>query len=299
MKLMLDSFWRALAYCLRPRVIALSFLPLLLMAVLAFVMGYYFWDESLQWVRTGLEASSVVNTASAWLQSVGAGSLKLVLVPLIVIFAVTPVIVILSLLAVAVFMTPALTQLVAERRFPELERKREGTFARSLFWSLGSTALALFIMLISLPLWLVPPLILVLPPLIWGWLTYRVMAFDALAEHASSEEQREIFRGHRGWLIAIGVLCGYLSAAPSLLWVSGALFAAAFVILAPLAIWIYMLVFAFSSLWFAHYCLAALQILRTQKDLAAKSVAAVELPSSQALALTLTHDPSFDPKPCP
>jgi hypothetical protein len=83
------------------------------------------------------------------------------------------------------------------------------------------------------------------------------------------------------------------------LWVSGALFAAAFVILAPLAIWIYMLVFAFSSLWFAHYCLAALQILRTQKDLAAKSVAAVELPSSQALALTLTHDPSFDPKPCP
>jgi hypothetical protein len=42
------------------------------------------------------------------------------------------------------------------------------------------------------------------------------------------------------------------------------LFAAAFVILVPLAIWIYTLVFAFSSLWFAHYALAALQALRLE-----------------------------------
>lgn len=44
----------------------------------------------------------------------------------------------------------------------------------------------------------------------------------------------------------------------ALVWASGALFAAAFVILIPIAIWIYMLVFAFSSLWFAHFALAAL-----------------------------------------
>ena len=31
MALLLDSFWRAVAYCVRPRVIALSFLPLLIM----------------------------------------------------------------------------------------------------------------------------------------------------------------------------------------------------------------------------------------------------------------------------
>jgi hypothetical protein len=33
-------------------------------------------------------------------------------------------------------------------------------------------------------------------------------------------------------------------------------------VLVPLAIWIYMLVFAFASLWFAHYALAALAQLR-------------------------------------
>ncbi|MDO8249940.1 MAG: hypothetical protein Q7T78_09540, partial [Rhodoferax sp.] len=48
-----------------------------------------------------------------------------------------------------------------------------------------------------------------------------------------------------------------------------ALLAAAFVILVPLAIWIYTLVFAFSSLWFAHYCLAALRTLRAEAALAA------------------------------
>jgi hypothetical protein len=47
------------------------------------------------------------------------------------------------------------------------------------------------------------------------------------------------------------------------------LFAAAFVILVPVAIWIYTLVFAFSSLWFAHYALAALQALRAEPKPAA------------------------------
>ena len=35
-----------------------------------------------------------------------------------------------------------------------------------------------------------------------------------------------------------------------------------FVVLVPLAIWIYTLVFAFASLWFAHYALAALERMR-------------------------------------
>lgn len=290
MNLFFDSFWRAVGYCLRPRVIALSFLPLVLMVALMLGLGYYYWESALDWVRATLEASSFINNVWAWLQSVGAGSLKMVLAPLIVIFAVTPVIVVLSLLTVAVLMTPALTMLVAERRFPQLERKRGGSLAFSVMWSLGSTLLALIALIISIPLWLVPPLILILPPLIWGWLTYRVMAFDALAEHASPEERREIFRRHRGWLLGIGIFSGYLGAAPSLIWASGALLAAAFVILVPLAIWIYTLVFAFSSLWFAHYCLAALQTLRAEVLLKTASAAPLDPAPVDVQAITLPDD---------
>ena len=135
-----------------------------------------------------------------------------------------------------------------------------------------------------------------LPPLIWGWLTYRVMAFDALADHASAEERREVFQMHRGKLLAMGIVCGYLGAAPSLLWASGALFAAAFVILVPLAIWIYTLVFAFSSLWYAHYCLAALLALRAQAAARAPS-AGVDVPSAflpGAQPLPLPNDTPTD-----
>ena len=294
MNLFLDSFWRAAAYCLRPRVIALSFLPLVLMVALALGLGYYFWDDALDWVRVALEGSALINQVWAWLSSIGAGSLKLVLVPLIVIFAVTPLIVVLSLLTVAVLMTPALTLLVAERRFALLERKRGGSVLASVLWSLGSTLLALIALIVSVPLWLVPPLILLLPPLIWGWLTYRVLAFDALAEHASRDERREIFRRHRGWLLGIGVVCGYLGAAPSLIWASGVLFAAAFVILLPLAIWLYTLIFAFSSLWFAHYGLAALQALRAENARAASAVPVPAGPTIDGPAPTLPADMPAD-----
>ena len=297
MNLFLDAFWRASAYCLRPRVMLLSLLPLGLMVLLAWTLGYYFWDSTVEWVRTALAASTFVNTVSNWFQSMGFGSFKLALAPLIVIFAVTPLLVLLSLLTVALLMTPVLTRLVAARRFPQLERKHGGSFAQGLLWSLGSTALAVMALLVSLPLWFIPPLILVLPPLIWGWLTYRVMAFDALAEHASLEERREIFRRHRGWLLGIGVFCGYLGAAPSVLWASGALFAAAFVILVPVAIWLYTLIFALSSLWFAHYSLAALQALRAETG-TADPVSAAPFASDTAIdvqALTWAHEPPSDP----
>ncbi|HWI83955.1 EI24 domain-containing protein [Ramlibacter sp.] len=262
MNLFLDSLWRAAGYCLHPRVVALSLLPLAIMVALSLGLGYFFWDGAIDWVRTWLESSNLLRAVWGWLESMGAGSLKTVVAPLVVIFALTPLIVLASLLLVAALMGPALARLVARRRFPQLERKHGGSLLLSLGWSLGSTLLALLALIVSLPLWLVPPLILLLPPLIWGWLTYRVMAFDALADHASPDERRAIFRRHRLWLLGIGVLTGYLGAAPSVVWASGALFAAAFVILVPVAIWIYTLVFAFASLWFAHYCLAALEQLR-------------------------------------
>jgi hypothetical protein len=112
------------------------------------------------------------------------------------------------------------------------------------------------------PLWLLPPLVLVLPPLIWGWLSYRVMAFDCLAEHASAAERRQLMQQHRFELLAIGLLTGYLGALPSALWASGAMFIAMAPVLVPLAVWVYTLVFSFSSLWFAHYSLSMLEKLR-------------------------------------
>lgn len=183
-------------------------------------------------------------------------------VPLLLLALVTPLLVLLALLLVGLFMTPAMVKLVAQRRFAHLEPRRGASFLDSLGWSLGSTLLALLALLASLPLWLLPPLALLLPPLVWGWLSYRVFAFDALAEHADRQERVALLSRHRLSLWLMGLLCGLLGAAPSLLWTSGAMFIAMAPLLVPLAVWVYALVFAFSSLWFAHYLLAALARLR-------------------------------------
>ena len=258
-----DAFWRAVAYCMHPRVIGLSFLPLVLMVALSFGLGYFFWDTAVDAVTQWLQAYELVQGFLGWLDRVGLDSMRTVFAPLVVLVLATPVIVLLCLLLVAVFMTPSMVELVEQRRFPLLERKRGGSFLFGLLWSLGSTAVALVVLLLSMPLWLVPPLVLILPPLIWGWLTYRVFAYDALAQHASSVERKAILREHRGSLLVIGILSGYLGAAPSLLWASGAMFVALAPLLVPVAIWIYTLVFAFASLWFAHFTLAALQRMRS------------------------------------
>jgi hypothetical protein len=264
MSLFLDSFWRAVFYCLHPRVILLSLLPLVLMIALAGGLGYFFWDSAVNSVFTWLESSDWLEALARWLQEMGFGNLKNALAPLLVIFAITPLLVVVVLFLVAVMMMPAIVNLVARRRFPDLERRKGASFFVGALWSFGSTLLALIALVVSLPLWLILPLVLIVPPLIWGWLTYRVMAFDALAEHASSGERRDLLREHRMPLLLMGVGTGYMGAAPSLVWASGWFFAAAFPLLIPVAIWIYTLVFAFSSLWFAHYCLAALEQLRAR-----------------------------------
>lgn len=266
MKLMLDSFWRAVAYCLHPRVIVLSLLPVLLMAGLALGLGYFFWEPSVASVRGAFQTWAVLRTISGWLSGFGLGDVQSVLAPTVVVLLTTPVIVVLSLLLVAAFMTPAMLTLVANRRFPLLERKHGGSLVGSTFGALWATLLALVVLVVTIPLWFVPPLVLILPPLIWGWLTYKVMTYDVLAEHADVDERREIMRRHRNSLLGIGVVTGYLGAAPSVIWASGALAIVFAPVLVPVAVWVYTLVFAFSALWFAHYALAALQVLRAERD---------------------------------
>jgi hypothetical protein len=268
MNLLFDSFWRAVAYCMHPRIILLSIVPLVLMVGVTGGVGYFFWESALDQVTYALEASSLMQSAWHWLENMGAGQLKTVLAPMIVIALITPVIVVGSLLVVALMMTPVIVRLVARRRFATLELRHGASFISSLGWSLGSTAMALLAIVVSAPLWLVPPLVLVLPPLIWGWLTYRVMAFDALADHATAAERHTIFRRHRVPLVCMGVFAGYLGAAPSLIWSLGVMTIVMAPILVPVSVWLYTLIFAFSSLWFAHYCLAALRDLRNESVVA-------------------------------
>ncbi len=257
-----DSFGRAAVQCVHPRVVLWSLLPLLLAGGAVAVLGWAYWESTVAAVRGALEQWSLVSAMLKWLESVGAGALRSLLAPLIIVALSVPVIVVATLLLVALCVTPAVVRMVAARRFPDMQRLDGGTWWQGLLWSLACTAAAMVALVLSIPLWFVPPLVLVLPPLIWGWLTCRVFAYDVLSLHASAAERRFILRRRRWALLVIGVACGYLGALPSLLWAASA----ATLIFAPLlvvvSVWLYTLVFAFASCWFAHFALAELQKLR-------------------------------------
>jgi len=262
----LQAFWRALLYCLHPRVILLSLLPILVTTGLAFGLAWLYWEPAVAAVRQAIDSWAWLQPVVAWLDQFTGGAFRSVIGPLVVVAVAVPVLLMVSLLLVSVFMGAAVVTLVAKRRFPALEARHGAGWLRSLGWSFLATFLALVLLAASLPLWLIPPLALVVPPLIWGWLSYRVMSFDALAEHASGEERRTLMKRHRWPLLAIGLITGYLGAAPSLVWVGGVMSLVLMPVMLPIFIWLYTLIFALAALWFAHFCLAALAALRRERE---------------------------------
>lgn len=266
MRLLLNSFWRALVYLVFPRVIGLSFLPLVIASALALGLGYFYWEAAVAAVRQTLETWYLVDSALAWLEGFAGSGFRAVVAPLLVVAMALPVVIAVSLLLVALLMTPALVSLVRERRFPHLERRHGASFFYSMLRSLVITLVALVAVLVTMPVWLIPPLMLFIPPLIWGWMTAQVMAYDALADHADKAERKQILAEHRWPLLLIGIVTGYLGAAPTLIWAFGAitLIFAPFMIV--ISIWLYTVVFAFSALWFAHYALDALARLRAAAE---------------------------------
>lgn len=261
MKLVFDSLWRAASYMLMPRIVWLSLLPLLVCAGLSALLGYFYWEAAVAAVRHALDAWAISHTVLGWMEGLGVEGLRTVLAPLIVVSLAVPVVVISSLLLVATWMSPLIARLVRERRFPELATRSDQPWLMTFAGSAALSLAALLAIVMTLPLWLIPPLAALIPPLIWGWLTAKVMSSEALAEYASRDERRRLMREHRWPLLVMGLVTGYLSAAPTLIWASAAaLFFAPLLI--PVAVWLYTLIFAFACLWFAHYCLAALQAQR-------------------------------------
>jgi hypothetical protein len=266
MKSLFGSFWRAVAYCLHPKVIALSLLPLLVAGAATLAAGYLFWESAIASVRATLEHWSLVNSMLEWMSSMLGANFRTGIAALIVIALTIPVVVAFTLVLVGLWITPAIVTLVSRRRFPKLERRHGGSWWLGIFASLGWTVSALLMVMITLPFWLVPGLALVLPPLIWGWLTAKVMGFDALAEHASQPEREAILRAHRWPLLIMGIVCGFLCGVPSMIWT----LSLQLIIFAPFimvgVIWLYTMIFTFSALWFTHYGLAVLASLRAAES---------------------------------
>lgn len=263
----LRSLGKAAAGVLHPRMLWLTFMPFVVAAAGWGAFFWFMWQPLVGTARTWLAVSwfgVALDRAFDW---VGMNTLHSALGPFVVVALSIPLIVTTVLLLIATISMPLVVRHLSLRRYADLEQRRGGSWYGSLAHSLVTTVVGVVLFLVTLPLWLFPPLFAVIPPLLWGWLTYRVMTYDALALHASPAERRALIRRHRGPLFAIGVASGLISTVPTLIWAGSVWLVVLFPVITAATIWIYAFILVFSALWFGHYCLDALQRLRADEAL--------------------------------
>lgn len=232
---------RALAFAaanlLHPRMLWLMIWPVLVALALWGAVALVFWGELVLWVaervRQGLEAATFF---LAW-DPRGAASFaaKVLLVVLLV-----PLVQLTALFLLGIFGMPAMVAHVAQRHFPQLARRRGGSFAGSLWNGLLALGGLAVLGVLSAPLWVIAPLWPLIPVAILGWVNQRVLRYEALAEHADAAEMRRLVSEHRGTLYLMGFGLAFVAYVPVIGW------------FAPLLV----------GLAFIHYLLGALNELR-------------------------------------
>ncbi|MEN7531830.1 EI24 domain-containing protein [Cupriavidus sp. DL-D2] len=258
------AFGRALVSQMHPRMLMLTVIPFVLATVLWGGLIWWGWEPIMGTARTLLEGSVFTSWIYSMLDWLGLQSLRTVVAPLFVLTLAIPLVIASMLVFISLFSVPAVLKHL-ERSYPDLHKARGGSIAGSVFQALGNTVVFLLLIVITLPLWLIPPFFALIPPVLWGWLTYRVMTYDALAEHATAEERKTLMKRHRVPLLTMGVVVGLLGSAPTLLWVWSAVIIFLFPVVLAGTLWLYVLIFIFSALWFGHFCLRALTDLRAER----------------------------------
>ena len=267
MRAVLHAYGRALLSQLHARMLLLSVLPFLLSLALWGVLLWLGLQPLIDAVHALFQAHDGFRISGGVLATFGLGVLKTVVVPLIAMLLLLPLMVLTALIFIGVAAMPAIARHVGGRHFPRLQKKRGGNLLGSVFTACACFLIFLLLWLLTLPLYVLPPLALAVQAVLWGWLTFRVVAYDALAEHASADERGQIMHRHRWPLLAIGIVSGAAGAIPGMLWLGGSVLSVVFFpFLVAASIWLYVLVFMFTGLWFEYYCLAALAALRAAAE---------------------------------
>jgi len=206
-----QAFARAARDLLHPKMLWLVVWPLGVSLAAWVLAAAFFGDDAVAWLSTTLADSWIGRLMAQWLPvgAVATGLGWLLLVVLLVPLVLATASVILGIASM-----PAMVAHVAARSYPELEYRRGGTLAGSVGNAALGVAVFLVVGLVTLPLWLVPPLWPFLAALLMGYLNQRMFRYDALAEHATADEMRELFRRHRRELFGLGVLVSLLSYVP-------------------------------------------------------------------------------------
>ena len=256
------AWGRAFASQWHGKLLLMSLAPFLLAVGVWAVLLYLGLQPLIDFVHATFSQYGVFSYSGSFLSSFGLGALKTVVVPLIAMLLLLPLMILTALIFIGVIAMPVILRHIGARNYPQLEQRNGGSVLGSVGVALGGMAAFIGLRILTLPLYVFPPLAVFVQALLWGWLTSRMMVYDVLADYASADERHQLLKEHRWPLIAIGVVSGVAGALPGAIWLGGVMAVVFFPFLAAASIWLYVLVFIFTALWFAYYCLEALARMR-------------------------------------
>lgn len=193
-----------------PRVLALGLLPPFA-ALLVWV--FFAWVLADDWVQ--LTANWIATTP--WLRWISDWGLTSVFTwgsGLAALGLLLPVMLIAAVLVIGIVAMPVIVPFVGERHYPGLVMRRGGGFWASAWNSVAAAVIFAVLWLVTLPLWLTGIGALLIPLLLSAWFNRRVLAYDALAEHADAAELAGVLRAARGELFLLGFLVSLLLYVP-------------------------------------------------------------------------------------
>lgn len=260
---MFRSFGLALIGLLHPRIIWLTFRPFILISLLWGLIFFFIWERSIALMSELITNSFITSWLADLMTAAGLEELRAVVAPLLFVGLMIPLITISLLIFIAFTSVPAVVRhLSKQNNYSTLYEAKGGGLLGSIGYAFISILMCLLLLLMTLPFWWIPPMVAIIPPLLWGWLTMRLMTYDVLAQHASQEERLSLITKHKWSLLTMGVISGLMGAVPTFFWATSAFALVFFPVVSFFALWIYSMVFIFSTLWFAHFLLEALRLER-------------------------------------
>ena len=220
------SLLYAAANLLHPRMLWLMVWPMLVALALWGSVALAAWGTLA--VRLAVWLQQALDYALSW-SHVDFATAALVAANVLLFIAFVPLVYLTALFILSVFGMQKMVDYVASRSYPQLERRRGGGIAGTGWNGLAAFAGMLGLAIVSIPLWLLPPLWPIIPLVILGWVNQRLLRYDALAEHADAEEMRRLFRRHRGTLYLLGLLLALAAYIPIVGFFAPVLFGLAFI----------------------------------------------------------------------
>ncbi|QWE09775.1 EI24 domain-containing protein [Polynucleobacter sp. es-EL-1] len=260
------SFGLAMVGTMHPKMLWFSLRPFLIVSILWGCLIWLTWTPALEVLGNFLTTSIFTSWIQDGLIWAGFENARAWIAPLFFVMLLIPLISISLLVFIAFTTVPAIVNKVSRQTaYQGLDRKKGGGLFGSFMYTIWSALICLALVMLTLPVWWIPPLVAVLPPLLWGWLTMRLMSYDVLAQHASPEERDILLEKYRWPLLSMGIISGMLGAVPTFFWATSALALVLFPIVSFVALWVYSVIFVFAALWFTHFLLDALKVLREEE----------------------------------